>query len=347
MSVARLDTTDLLTMPEDELIALWKSTKVNDTTGIRFDVRGWYHALYRDFMADKKVLEVGSGFSVDGITFAQNGAHVTFVDIVESNLAVLRRLTQALGISNIKFHYLESLESLETLDTDYDVIWCMGSLINAPQDVTREEVQALVKHLKPGGRWIELGYPEVRWEREGRMPFEHWGDKTDGGAPWMEWKDLKKLQASLSPIEFETVLNLDFHNQDFNWFDLRHISSSDTSPSAPIPSDMVQNLLIAVDREFWQLKQQLHQTQTDLEQSRTQLNTERHQAQADLEQSRTQLTAIQQELKQANDQAAAFKAQMEECQTTLAVLNNQIATMQTRQFWHLRNLWVKLKQLIQ
>jgi hypothetical protein len=38
-----------------------------------------------------------------------------------------------------------------------------------------------LRHLPVGGRWIELGYPKARWEREGRMIETEWGSKTEGG----------------------------------------------------------------------------------------------------------------------------------------------------------------------
>lgn len=219
--LARLDTSSLLEMPNQELLNLWLTNREQSTTGEGFSVRGWYHLLYKDVLRSKKVMDVGSGFGIDGITFAQHGADITFVDIVESNLAVLHRLCSILSITNVKFCYLESLESIADLDTDYDVIWCQGSLINAPFHLIREEAQVLLKQLKIGGRWIELAYPKVRWEREGQLPFEQWGEKTDGvGTPWIEWYDMQKLKALLEPGEFETVLHFEFHNSDFNWFDL-------------------------------------------------------------------------------------------------------------------------------
>lgn len=82
------------------------------------------------------------------------------------------------------------------------------------------EAQALLEHLRVGGRWIELGYPKARWEREGRMPSDKWGEKTDGGAPWVEWHDLEKVRVILAPASFDVILDLEFHNADFNWFDL-------------------------------------------------------------------------------------------------------------------------------
>jgi hypothetical protein len=127
------------------------------------------------------------------------------------------------GLSNCRFHYLEDFESLSELPCEYDFIWACGSLINAPFDFTKKECGLLTEHLKIGGRWIELAYPKARWEREGCLPFERWGDRTDGGAPWIEWKDLDKLRALLKPASFRVVLSFDFHNADFNWFDLERI----------------------------------------------------------------------------------------------------------------------------
>jgi hypothetical protein len=93
-------------------------------------------------------------------------------------------------------------------------------MINAPFDVMKKECSVLLDHLPPGGRWIELAYPKERWEEEGRLPPEKWGDKTDGGAPWIEWYDLEKLKKLLAPAEFDTILAFNFHHDNFNWFDL-------------------------------------------------------------------------------------------------------------------------------
>jgi hypothetical protein len=71
-----------------------------------------------------------------------------------------------------------------------------------------------------GGRWIEYGYPRERWVREGERPFSEWGASTDGGAPWMEWRDVDKVMKYLSPAQFDLVFTLNFHDNDFNWFDL-------------------------------------------------------------------------------------------------------------------------------
>ena len=219
----RLTTSQLLLLSDKELLDTWSQIRVKCHIGASFNVRGWYHLLYCDVFKGKKVMDVGSGLGIDGITFAEHGASVTFVDIVQSNLEVLKRMCHLKGINNVRFCYLETFNSLKDLHRDYEAIWCQGSLINAPYEIIREEAQELLSHLPIGGRWIELAYPEIRWVREGKMSFDHWGEKTDGGAPWIEWYDLVKLRKRLSPAEFDVVLYFNFHNDDFNWFDLVRI----------------------------------------------------------------------------------------------------------------------------
>ena len=218
----RFTTTDLLKLSDRELVAKWKQMHAEATTGPHFSVRGWYHTLYRDILRNKRVMDVGSGLGLDGITFAEAGAHLTYVDIIKSNLQLLRRLNEAMGLTTASYFYLQDFSIFDQLAPEYDVIWCQGSMINAPFEVMKIEVAELLKHLPIGGRWIELAYPKERWEREGRMPFHLWGERTDGeGTPWVEWYDLEKLLARLAPAKFEVVLALNFHNDDFNWFDLK------------------------------------------------------------------------------------------------------------------------------
>jgi len=209
-----MKTTDLELLDDVRLLETWKQASKEGA-----EVREWYRILYAPILKEKVMLDVGSGFGIDSIGFAQSGARVTFLDIVESNLRVLRRVCGLLGLRNVDFCYLQDSRSLARLGA-FDVVWCQGSMICAPFEVARGESQELLKHLRPGGRWIELAYPKVRWEREGRLPFDKWGSKTDASAPWMEWYDLEKLKKRLEPAKFRTVLEFEFHNRDFNWFDL-------------------------------------------------------------------------------------------------------------------------------
>ncbi len=217
----RRKTADLLKLDDEKLAALWDESHRESTTGSGYAARGWYHELYADVLRGRKVLDVGSGFGLDGISFARAGARMTFLDIAPTNLDVLRRLCRILHIENADFVYLEDLRSIDRLPMDFDVIWCQGSMIHAPFEFVRGEARKLLEHLRARGRWIELAYPRERWEREGRLAFDRWGKHTDGAAtPWAEWYDLARLRERLRPAEFDAVLSFNFHGNDFIWFDL-------------------------------------------------------------------------------------------------------------------------------
>lgn len=214
-------TTSLIRLSDVELLARWEKARHEITTGAEFAHRGWYHALYAESMRGKKVMDVGSGFGVDSITFAQHGARLTFIDLVETNLKVLERLCKIMGLKDVQFVLLKDLDSLRPLDADYDVIMAMGSLHNAPDHIMKPEYRELLRHLKVGGRWLQLAYPKSRWIRDKRPPFKVWGQYTDGpGTPWCEPYELEKLLGMFAPAKFDVVLYQEFHNHDFNWFDL-------------------------------------------------------------------------------------------------------------------------------
>jgi 2-polyprenyl-3-methyl-5-hydroxy-6-metoxy-1,4-benzoquinol methylase len=211
---------ELMKRTDSDLLTQWDHFHQSSVCGPAFPRRGWYELIYRDVFRGKKVLDFGCGLAITTVPYAESGAAVTFVDLVQSNVEVVRRVCRLKGLQNVRFCYMEDLGSLADLPEDFDFIYCCGSMINAPTEVIRLEAQELLKHLKVGGRWIELAYPKSRWVREGKMPFDRWGEKTDGGAPWMEWHDLEKVRSYLAPVEFEVVIELVFHNEDFNWFDL-------------------------------------------------------------------------------------------------------------------------------
>ena len=89
--------------------SVWTRIKEETTTGDGYSARGWYHDLYRDVFRGKRVLDVGSGLGIDGVSFALAGAHMTFLDIVQSNLEVLERLCRMGQAKDVRFHYLKDL----------------------------------------------------------------------------------------------------------------------------------------------------------------------------------------------------------------------------------------------
>ncbi len=216
----RLSSRQLATLTDDRLVACWES--IRNAERSRWEMRGWYHTLYQPLLTSARVLDYGSGFGLDALSWAQAGASVTCADIVAENLRVLERLARALGLHHVCFLHIEDLSSLCALeDESFDVIWAQGSLHHAPFDFMKQEVACLVPKLRIGGRWIQLAYPRERWVRDGAVPFARWGVNTDGeGTPWAEWYDLPKVLSLLAPRRFDPVLAFNFHDDDFNWFDL-------------------------------------------------------------------------------------------------------------------------------
>ncbi len=215
----RITNERLLALSDSELKESWVRANAHDVNGEGFGIRGWFHRIYRPILNGKKVLDIGSGFAVSTMDFALQGARLTFSDISLGNLKVLERLSAVLGV-RADFHYIENIASFASLPCDYDFVTAIGSLINAPAPVIRDEVQAILPHLRVGGRWLHFAYPKSRWQREGSLPFSQWGEKTDGpGTPWMEFHERETMDYFFAPARMRLLFECAWHDGDFNWFD--------------------------------------------------------------------------------------------------------------------------------
>ena len=208
----RQQSRDLLALPDAQVSAQWQANRDS------WDFL-WYHEAYRRVVQGKRLLDIGCGFGVTTPTFAEFGARVTFTDIVESNVELMRQLCRARGIE-ADFLYIDSLDAYDRLG-EFDMVTSLGSLHHQPFANTVAEVARISPHLRTGGRWLHLTYPRTRWEREGSPAFSKWGTMTDGETtPWAEWHDLDKVRAMLAPREIRVLHDCEFHNADFNWFDV-------------------------------------------------------------------------------------------------------------------------------
>jgi SAM-dependent methyltransferase len=204
----------------------------------------------------KKVLEIGSGLGFDALQFSSNGAHWTCCDIAETNLAIISKVAAAKR-QNIDTLLIQSIGSFGALPTDFDFVWCNGSLIHLPFDDAREECAAILEHLKPGGRWIELAYPRERWVREGAPPFSEWGKLTDGErTPWVEWYDMEKLKERLHPARLEPLLEHRFSSDSFVWLDAKVVSRDAPRLQPAIQLEAPTGMFVAAPglwREAWSM----------------------------------------------------------------------------------------------
>ncbi|MGM4987429.1 class I SAM-dependent methyltransferase [Tardiphaga sp. 841_E9_N1_2] len=198
---------------------------------------GWYFPLYKDAFRGKRILDVGSGLGIDGMTFLKYGAHWTFSDIVRSNLDLVKRAIKLIGLpeDHAEFFYIDTPTSFLNLAADFDFIWADGSLLHIPFDAARDECHAIISRLKAGGRWIELTYPKKRWLREGSPHFSKWGEVTDGaGTQWAEWYDIEKIKRRLSPAKLQTIFSHDFYNDSCNWHDLQLLEKFEYAGRIPL-----------------------------------------------------------------------------------------------------------------
>lgn len=225
----RLFSGDLLRLEDQAFLSCWQEMF---QSGCSLEHRGWYQLLYRDAFSTKKVLEVGSGLGFDGLFFLQHGAVWTFADIVEDNLRVIERVCRLLGLrERADFLYIQDISSFDALTSDFDVIWCNGSLHHVPFATARAECLHILPHLRARGRWIELAYPYERWVREGSKPFTEWGKMTDGErTPWAEWYDVEKLKRRLFPARLSVVLNFNCYGDAMSWMDLVLDSAEPVQP---------------------------------------------------------------------------------------------------------------------
>ena len=210
----------LLLQDDAAIIAHFERARRHDTEGTGWGIRGWYHDMYRPLMAGRTLLDIGCGMGISTITFAEMGARVTFTDIVPDNIELVRRICRIKGVA-AEFLWIERFEDIDRLPGDFDIVTALGSLINAPLAVTRDEITRFKQHLRSGGRWLHFAYPKARWVREGSLPYARWGELTDGaGTPWMEYHDRAKMEWLFAPSEIRILFDCEWHNSDFNWFDL-------------------------------------------------------------------------------------------------------------------------------
>jgi SAM-dependent methyltransferase len=105
-------------------------------------------------LADKKVLEIGSGTGVHARLLAEAGAHVTAVDLTPTAVELTRR---RLDLHGLEADVREAdAEALPFEDASFDFVWSWG-VIHHSND-TRRVVAEIARVLRPGGRLALMVY---------------------------------------------------------------------------------------------------------------------------------------------------------------------------------------------
>ena len=215
--MGRMFSADLLEWDDERLLAYWEQCRAEVSLP---EVRGWFQELYADEFRGRDVAEVGPGVGIDGIYFARHGARITFVDIVEDNLAMLRRICGLLGVE-ADTYYIDDFFTYR-FDKQFDAFVFIGSMHHAPFEFSQRQLAAMIPFLKPGGKVVMLSYPKERFDASGARDFAEFAKTTDGErTPWAEWYDDEKVCWLFGP-EFELNWSRRFgkDNIEFIWFDL-------------------------------------------------------------------------------------------------------------------------------
>ena len=108
------------------------------------------------------------------------------------NIDLIERICKIKKL-NCKFFKIQSFEDYNKLES-YDLIMAMGSLHHNPKEISKKIINILKKKFVFGNtKFLILSYPYERWKNDGYKPFPFWGENTDGGAPWTEYYDKKKI----------------------------------------------------------------------------------------------------------------------------------------------------------
>jgi 2-polyprenyl-6-hydroxyphenyl methylase / 3-demethylubiquinone-9 3-methyltransferase len=97
---------------------------------------------------DMHVLDVGCGGGILAESMAQQGAHVTGIDLANKALAVAKLHSLESGVK-VDYRAISAEDLANEAPATYDVITCMEMLEHVPEPAS--VVQACAKLVKPGG----------------------------------------------------------------------------------------------------------------------------------------------------------------------------------------------------
>lgn len=98
----------------------------------------------------KKVLDVGCGGGILSESMAQQGAHVTGIDLAVRSLKIARLHSLESGVS-VAYHHSSAEEFAAQHPEQFDIITCMEMLEHVPNPAS--VVHACAQLVKPGG-WV-------------------------------------------------------------------------------------------------------------------------------------------------------------------------------------------------
>ncbi len=106
--------------------------------------------IHRYAAKGSKILEIGAGTGRYSMALAKEGMDVTSVELVESNLAVLRE--RSCGIENIKSYQGDAADLSRFADDSFDVTLSFGPMYHLYEaDEVNRAINEAIRVTKPGG----------------------------------------------------------------------------------------------------------------------------------------------------------------------------------------------------
>jgi len=191
-------------------------------------------------MRGRAVLSVGSGLGFLELFFASHGASMTCVDIVASNLEVIRRKATLSRVSNVETRLVQDPECPEYGPADScDVALFYGSLMTMPLALQQACIQQVKSVLRPGGTMIlmlytwEFARETCGWSDPSQFDPAEFARASDPSVgeehcPWSDWHDDAKVLALAGPGMVITRRQI-WNQGRYVWYELGH-SSEDRVP---------------------------------------------------------------------------------------------------------------------
>ncbi len=126
-------------------------------------------------LKDKKLLEIGSGTGSSSVTFAEQGAIVTGIDIDNASLEVARIRAELLNL-DIKYSKFSATE-IKNLKEQYDIIIYYATLEHMTTEERIDSLKQAWNALKYKGHLIVVEAPNRLWIEDthtSELPFFQW-----------------------------------------------------------------------------------------------------------------------------------------------------------------------------
>ena len=108
------------------------------------------HYIHRYTAEKSKILEVGAGTGRYSIALAKEGMDVTAVELVESNLAVLRENSKGLG--NLQAYQGDATDLSRFEDDTFDAVLLLGPMYHLYEaDDVNRAIDEAIRVTRPGG----------------------------------------------------------------------------------------------------------------------------------------------------------------------------------------------------